>query len=236
MLRMLKILPLLLALGTLGVFTTSCGTDHAKMRVVHASPDSPNVDVAADGKTVVTDLAFGSFSPASDYLTVTAGSRRVEVRTTGTTTDLINSTVNFGSQKAYTVIAAGFAANIAAVVLTDDNSAPQSGNFKLRVVHTSPSGPSNLDVYIVAPGTDITGISPTISSLAYGQASGYQSAAAASTQVIITPAGNKTPIINQTYALAAGQIRTLVVLDNAPGGTVDPIPLELFDSGVTQGG
>ncbi len=230
MFRMLKILPLLLALGTLGIFATSCGTDHSKVRVVHASPDSPAIDVAVDGKTVVTNLAFGGVSPATGYLTVTAGNRKVEVRATGTTTDLINSNVSFGSGKEYTVLASGFAANIAAIVLTDDNSAPASGNFKLRIVHASPSAPAiNLDVYVVAPGTDITGVSPTISSLAYGQASGYQTAAAASTEVIITAAGNKTPIIDQTYDLTAGQIRTLVVLDNAPGGSVNPIPLELAD-------
>jgi hypothetical protein len=229
MLRIFRILALLLALGTLGVFTTSCGTDHSKVRLVHASPDSPAVDVAVDGKTVATNLAFGGISPASGYLTVTAGNRKVEVRTTGTTTDLINSNISFGSGKEYTVLASGFMASIAAIQLTDDNSAPASGNFKLRIVHASPSGAANVDVYIVAPGTDISGVTPNVSNLAYGQASGYQSAAAASTEVIITPAGNKGTIIDQTYDLTAGQIRTLVVLDNAPGGTVNPIPLELSD-------
>ena len=82
MFRMLKILPLLFALGTLGIFATSCGTDHSKVRVVHASPDSPAIDVAVDGKTVVTNLAFGGVSPATGYLTVTAGNRKVEVRAT----------------------------------------------------------------------------------------------------------------------------------------------------------
>lgn len=228
MLRILKILPLLLALGALGVFTTNCGTDHSKVRLVHASPDAPPVDVAVDGKTVVTNLAFGGVSPTSGYLTVTAGNRKVEVRNTGTTTDLINSNVSLGGGKAYTVLASGFLANIAAIVLTDDNSAPASGNFKLRIVHASPSGPASVDVYVVAPGTG-TGGTPTISGLAYGQASGYQTAAAASTEVIITAAGNKNPIIDQTYNLTTGQIRTLVVLDNAPGGSVNPIPLELSD-------
>ena len=229
MFRMLKILPLLLALGTLGIFATSCGTDHSKVRVVHASPDSPAIDVAVDGKTVVTNLAFGGVSPATGYLTVTAGNRKVEVRATGTTTDLINSNVSVGSGKEYTVLASGFAANIAAIVLTDDNSAPTNGNFKLRIVYASPSGPASVDVYLVAPGTDITNVTPTVSSLAYGQASGYQTAAAASTEVIITAAGNKASIVDQTYDLTAGQIRTLVVLDNAGGGSVNPIPLELAD-------
>ncbi|MBI1740777.1 MAG: DUF4397 domain-containing protein [Candidatus Koribacter versatilis] len=105
MLRMLKALPLTVALVALATVATNCGTDHAQVRFVHASPDAVNMDVAVDGKTVVTDLAFGGVSPASDYLTLTAGNRRVEVRDTGTTSDRINSTVSFGSGKAYTVIA-----------------------------------------------------------------------------------------------------------------------------------
>jgi hypothetical protein len=245
MFRMLKILPLLLALGTLSIFATSCGTDHSKIRLVHASPDSQPVDVAVDGKTVVTNLAFGGVSPATGYLTVTAGNRRVEVRATGTTADLINSNVSFGSGKEYTAIASGFmtpppnndptVVGIAAVVLTDDNSAPTSGNVKLRLVHDAPwdgvpPNPPNLDVYIVTPGTDISGMSPTISNLAYGQASSYQSVAPSSNQVIFTLAGEKTPIINQTYnALAAGQIRTLVTVNVQGGLTMATTPLELSD-------
>ena len=256
MFRMLKILPLLLALGTLGIFATSCGTDHSKVRVVHASPDSPAIDVAVDGKTVVTNLAFGGVSPATGYLTVTAGNRKVEVRATGTTTDLINSNVSFGSGKQYTAIASGFmtpppnsdpnVVGIAAVVLTDDNSAPASGNVKLRVVHDAPGNgvpPSPtcvppqqtcllvaLDVYIVAPGGDTSG-SPTISNLAYGQASDYQSVTPTNgqIQVIFTVAGDKTPVINQTYSLTTGQIRTLVTVNVQAGLTMATTPLLLSD-------
>lgn len=234
MLRILKITLLVFAVATFGGLTIGCGTDHSQVRMVHAVSDGPNVDVAIDGKTVVTNLAFDTVSPATGYLTVTAGNRRVEVRDTGTMTDLINSTVSFSSGKQYTVIATGFvnpppAGTIAAVTLTDDNSAPTSGNFKLRVVHAAPSGPANVDVYIVAPGTDISSMSPTISSLAYGQASSYQSMAPTSNQVIFTMAGDKTPVINQTYTLAAGQIRTLVTVNVQGGLSMSTTPLELSD-------
>jgi uncharacterized protein DUF4397 len=246
MLRTLKILPLTFALMAFGVFATSCGTDHTQVRFVHAFgvdgvTEPPNVDVAVDGKTVVTDLAFGNVSPASGYLTVTAGNRRVEVRDTRTTTDRINSTPSFSSGKQYTIIASGFVVppagsdpnlvGIAGVVLTDDNSAPTSGNVKLRVVHASPGNgvPDDLDVYIVAPGTDISGMTPTIPSLTYGQASSYQDVPPTSNQVIFTLAGGKTPVINQTYTLTAGQIRTLVTVNVQGGLTMATTPLELFD-------
>jgi hypothetical protein len=55
----------------------------ARVRVVHASPDAPAVDVAvAGGDVLIENLAF---SEASDYLEVPAGSYDLEVRPTGTT-------------------------------------------------------------------------------------------------------------------------------------------------------
>jgi Domain of unknown function (DUF4397) len=55
----------------------------ARVRVVHASPDAPAVDVAVKGGDVlVEDLAFPE---ASDYLSVPATSYDLEVRPTGTT-------------------------------------------------------------------------------------------------------------------------------------------------------
>ena len=236
MLRGLKNASLILALVALSIFATNCGTDHAKVRVINASPDAGGaggVDVAVDGKTVITGLTFGSLSPASDYLTVTAGNRRVEFRDTGTTTDRINSNIPFASQKQYTLLAIGKVSDktIAALLKTDDNSAPPSGNIKLRVIHAAPDGPVQLDVYIVAPFTDITNATPTIAALAYQQASDYQNLAAASYEVIMTDSTDPTKqrLIDQTYPLTAGQIRTLVTLDVPAGNAMDPIPLELSD-------
>jgi Domain of unknown function (DUF4397) len=203
------------------VFLLGCGEDHARLRVVHASPDAPNVDVLVDGKSVLTNVPYAT---ASDYLTVTAGTRRIEVRPTGTSTDVINSNVSLSSHSDSTVLAEGFAAvpspapQIAAVVLTDDNSNPASGKAKVRVIHAAPSA-GNVDVYIVPPGTDITTVSPTLSNVAFEAASGYLSVDPATYEVVVTPAGNNTVIAIDVpnFTVAAGQIRSAVALD-APGG------------------
>ena len=55
----------------------------ARIRVVHASPDAPAVDVAVKGGDVlIEELAFPE---ASDYLEVPSGSYDLEVRVAGTT-------------------------------------------------------------------------------------------------------------------------------------------------------
>ena len=238
-----------LALCTLCVVITGCGTDHSKVRIIQASPDAGSVDVAVDGKTVATNIAFGELSPATDYLTLAAGNHKVEFRDTGTTTDIINATVGFASKKEYTLLSVGKVTaippanpTIAALLKTDDNSAPSSGNIKLRVIHAAPDSPNAgdpskcgtapcVDVYIVAPGTDITNLTPAIASLSYQQASDYQSLVAGTYEVIMTDSTNpvKTRLIDQMYTLTAGQIRTLVTLDTADGTTISGTPLELSD-------
>lgn len=242
-LSMLRTLSLSLTLAAVGILAAGCGEDHAQMRFVHAVPDAPNVDVALDSDTVITNLAFDNPSPATGYLTVIAGNRLIEVRPTGTTTDEVNApNVGFGTHKQYTVFFTGRlndppppTPTQTINLVTDDNSAPQNGGIKLRVFHASPgatpTAPARLDIYVVAPGTDITSLTPTIGGLTFQQASGYLNLAAASYEVIVTdPTDNaKTRLVDQTYNLAAGQIRTLVMVDALGGGAISPTPLPLQD-------
>ena len=120
-------------------------------------------------------------------------------------------------------------------LVTDDNSAPQNGGIKLRVFHASPgatpTAPARLDIYVVTPGTDITSLAPNIGGLTFQQASGYLNLPAASYEVIVTDTTDnaKTRLVDQTYNLAAGQIRTLVMVDAVGGGAISPTPLLLQD-------
>jgi hypothetical protein len=198
------------------IFTAGCGdTGHAQLRVVHASPDAPNVDVLVDGKTVLTNVAYEA---ASNYLTVSAGSRKIEVRATGTSQDVINAKVNLSRNKDYTVLAVDKVASITPLVLTDDNTPPASGQIKLRLVHASPTaGP--VDIYVEAPGAGVTG-SPTLTNVPFKAFSDYLAVPAGSYEVYVTPTGTKTVALDSgSLALSAGQIRTAVALDAPGGGT-----------------
>jgi hypothetical protein len=76
------------------------------VRVVHASPDAPAVDVAVKGGPVL--LAGLPFPRASTYLSVPAGTYDLEVRAAGTTTvALALPGVTLESGKMYTVFAVG---------------------------------------------------------------------------------------------------------------------------------
>ena len=244
--RSARIFFLILLIGG-AVFTASCGSDHSQVRFLLASQTAGAQDIAVDGKTQVTNLTFGSLSPATGYVTVAAGNRRVEARPTGTTDDLINSIVGFASSKQYTLLVIGEDPSFAFLQKTDDNSAPASGSAKLRIIHASPDAhalpspasppdsqsdaPANLDVYLVAPGTDITSLTPAISALVYQQASSYQILTAGTYEVIMTDHSDATKfrLVDQTYALAAGQVRTLVTVDASGELQISGTPLVLAD-------
>jgi hypothetical protein len=211
---------LLLAMTTMlvgaTIFTSGCGdSGHAQLRVVHASPDAPNVDVLVDGKIVLTNVAYEA---ASNYLTVSAGSRKIEVRATGSSQDVINATVSLTRNKYYTVLAVDKVASISPLVLTDDNTPPASGQIKLRLVHASPTaGP--VDIYVEAPGAGVTG-SPTLTNVPFKGFSDYLAVPAGSYEVYVTPTGTTTVALDSgSLALSAGQIRTAIALDAPGGGT-----------------
>jgi hypothetical protein len=169
-----------------------------------------SIDMTIDNKSAVTGTTYGA---ASGYVNVSSGSRNLIVESTGSTSPLINQTVSFASGDSTVV-----ATDSGATVLTDNNSAPSSGNLNLRVINASPTL-GTADVYIVSSGTSIAGLSPTFANLAYQAASGYQSLTAGSYQVVFTPPGQQFPVITSSaQSFASGQVRTVVALDAQGGG------------------
>src|SRR5918994_7467978 len=92
-----------LGLLTLGLaaaaFASACSDDdsstgpetEARVRVVHASPDAPSVDVLVDDNRVLTAVPYLA---ASGYLDVPSGSRNVKVNAAGTATTVIDADVS----------------------------------------------------------------------------------------------------------------------------------------------
>ncbi len=106
------------------------------MRVVHASPDAPNVDVWVDGEIVLTDVPF---TAVSDYLTLPAGDYNIQVTATGATDPVIDADLTFEAGTSYTVAAIGLLADICCHGPHRRSDVPAEGQAKLRVFHASPS-------------------------------------------------------------------------------------------------
>jgi LPXTG-motif cell wall-anchored protein len=155
----------------------------AKVRVVHASPDAPAVDVYVDGNKVLTNVPFFT---ASDYLDVPAGPHDLKVTPTGEpNTAVIDAKgVTVESGRAYTVAATGRLAEIKPAILADNLSAPAAGKAHVRVVHFSQDAPA-VDIKVKGGPT-------LIPNLAFPNASDYLPVDANTYDIVVTPAGTDT--------------------------------------------
>ena len=216
----LKFLTLLLAAGAL---TAACSDDDdntgpeggARVRVVHASPDAPDVDVLVDDAEVLGDVPYLT---ASDYLDVPAGDQTLKVNAAGTATTVIDTDVSLVDGTDYTVIASGLVEAIEPIVLQDDNSAPAAGTARVRAIHGAPSAPA-VDIYVTAPGADLETTIPLLANVEFGDVADYIEAPAGDYQVRVTPAGTTAVVIDSgTLTLSSGQVRTAIAVDAAGGG------------------
>ncbi|KGP89835.1 peptidase [Pontibacillus chungwhensis BH030062] len=122
-------------------------SDMAMVRVLHASPDAPEVDVYVNGNAVVEGA---SFKASTDYLELPAGEHTVEIYAAGTKGEkepVISQNLTVKAGMAYTVAAINTLENLELKVVEDSMNITE-GMTKVRVGHLSPDAPT-VDVGVV---------------------------------------------------------------------------------------
>ena len=94
------------------------------VRVIHGSPDAPDVDILLDGDVLLTDVPYLA---ASDYLTVPAGTHNVQVRAAGTDTIALDFDLTLAPDTDYTAIVTDFLDDLNPFALLDDRAPPREG-------------------------------------------------------------------------------------------------------------
>ena len=121
------------------------------IRVLHASPNAPAVDVYANGNLIVKDLAYKQLS---QYLPVPPGNYTIKVYPSGQITNpVINTNVTLPPNTIFTVAAIGTLPNISLYPISEPVTAQNSGKACVRVVHLSPNAPA-VDIKL-ADGTRV---------------------------------------------------------------------------------
>lgn len=189
--------------------TVSAQSDMAKLRVVHASPDAPAVDVLVDGAAALTNFAYPD---ATEYLQLPAKTYRVQIAAADNREVVVfDAPLTLEAGKAYTVVAAGLlngSPAFAPIVLMDDLSNPGADKVRVRFVHASPDAPA-VDI-AVAGG-------PTIfSDVAFGQ---YKDIVvdAGSYDLAVRPTGTTTDVLMVPATLEAGKVYTVLAIGQVGG-------------------
>ncbi|MDO7788152.1 DUF4397 domain-containing protein [Desulforamulus aquiferis] len=113
------------------------------IRVLHASPDAPAVDVYANNTALARNLSYRNFT---EYLQVPAGTYNLRVFPAGTMTNpVIDTTIEIPDRSIFTVAAKGRLADIGLLLVPDTPGTVPQGMINIRFVHLSPNAP-NVDI------------------------------------------------------------------------------------------
>lgn len=151
--------------GAVVMFPASASADsnNSRVRVLHASPDAPAVDVLVNDSVAIEDLSFGN---VTGYVSLPEGTYSVKGRPANSNgPDVINTSLNLRGGRDYTVAALNPFASIEAKVFEDKNILKNDDKAKLRAIHLSPGAPA-VDVAL-------KGGAVLLSNLSYKNASEY---------------------------------------------------------------
>jgi hypothetical protein len=155
------------ALALAAVASPVAAADDAMVRVLHASPDAPAVDVYVDGNKVGAPLEGLEFGDLSGYVSLPAGTYDLKVCAAAdeTACPIVADDVALAAGTRYTIAATNALASIEAQIVTDEPN-PVAGRTQVRVVHFSADMPA-VDVL------PQDGAARVVENLAYPDATGY---------------------------------------------------------------
>lgn len=187
----------------------------AQVRIVNASPDAPGIDIYQGNDGVAYNLGFGA---VTSYVPLTPGTSTISANTAGTRQILSLARPAFAPATQYTILIGNTAASLQQLTLKDQNQPAPAGKFALRVIdQTTRTGP--VDIYLVPTGRPLTSMIPTLTSVHFGDNTGYQDVPAGIYTLVVLPAGT-TPTSTTLPSYTGARInysstsaRTVILID-----------------------
>lgn len=111
----------------------------AKVRVLHASPNTQVIDVYINGQNILQNITFKGFS---NYLSLPQGQYRIDIYSAGSeTVPLLSTILPVKSQYVYTAVTSGEAGKLQLLPFLDSTYVPYN-EAHIRFAHLSPDTPA----------------------------------------------------------------------------------------------
>lgn len=118
-------------------------TDETYIRLFHAAPNAPAVDIYANGAPIARNLSYRNFTL---YQTLRAGVYRIDVYRAGRRdTPILTASLTFPGRTIFTIAVAGMLPNITLLPVAEPKQQIPRGRLLIRFSHLSPTAP-NVDV------------------------------------------------------------------------------------------
>lgn len=154
--------------SSVAALVIAAGAAQAGVRVVHASPDAPNVDVYVNGTPGAGAPAIANlpFRSATGYVPLPSAAYNFKVTPAGAAAPVvIDANANIDAATDYSVVATGFLSGIQPTIFVDDNTLNPSA-ARVRFIHASPDVPT-VDIFPTGGST------PLFDAISFRQSGGY---------------------------------------------------------------
>lgn len=116
------------------------GRSMGSVRVLHAVPDAPNVDVYVNDEIMTRNLGFGDYTP---YVSLPAAQYHIAIYPAGSKdSPVLNNSLEVRNNSATTVAAVGTLDTISLLGIPDSTMPITTGEAMVRFSHLSPNAPA----------------------------------------------------------------------------------------------
>lgn len=190
-----------------------------QVRVIHAGVDAPKVNVNANGAALLTDV---DYAVSSGFTTIPVDTYAIGVDAQladGSVLEVLTAELDAMAEMQYTAVAVGKVADdtLQLKLIANAVSDIATDYARVQVLHGA-SDVGLVDIYVTAPGVDITSQAPTLSAN-FLDVSDQLEILASDYQIRITASGQKTPVFDSgTVPLQAGNDYLISAIPNAATG------------------
>ena len=195
----------------------------AYVSIYNASPDAPELDISVDNRPIFNQPL--GYTDYSRYLNFFTGDRELKISSFNANNTLVDTTVNFEADKAYSMFIADDLDDLTAVVVEDNADAPEAGEALIRMVHLSPDAPA-VDL-LDGDGTSL------FANQAFKQATDFMAVDADTYTLNLNAAGSSDNVLSVPDAtFREGGIYTIIVRGFAtpPAGNSNSLSIQILSN------
>jgi hypothetical protein len=188
----------------------------ASVRVLNLMTDGSSVDVQVGGSPAFSGVAVETLTGYQSY---DNQSTSFTVSLAGSASPLISFSVPLAGEQPYTLLVFGTALSPSASLVAEVAKAPTNGNIQLSVFNAAINSAS-VDVYVTAPGANITTLNPNYGNVSFNGASLNLAFPPGTYQIQVTQQGTKNVIYDSGGTVLQQNIALSMVLYSRGSGVL----------------